>query len=208
MKKLLLGLLVVVVLGTGTVASASANHGRGGKSGRPHGMHFKTVGFSNRAGRGGVFEKLSGTGSAFSGPTASASGASSGHKLGTGTFSWSISTDWSKAVANRHGGSCAPATGTLSLVGSDTSDTLDASLQGLTCTVGSNSWNIAGVFFGGAKVTSASGALSSITGRGRLLLVEQTDGTVKGFAFAGFRGRAGHALDRFAGQDARHCGGH
>jgi hypothetical protein len=206
MKKLILALLAVAALVTASAASASAYHHHGGHNGAPH---FKTVAYAGHAhSRHGVFERLRGTGTDFSSDSATASGSVAGRLLDGGSFAATISTDWSSATANKHGGSCASATGTLSLTGSSSSDTLDTSSTGVTCTVGSNPWNIAAVYFGKATVTGATGALANVSGKGRVLLVEKTDGTVKGFAFAGFKGSTGQQLGSFARSDAQHCGGH
>ena len=206
MKKLILAVAATVALATATTASASSSNG-GGRHSRRHDLVFRTATYWHHAGGAGVFEKLDGTGSSLDAGTSSASGAIHGRPLQDGTFAASLSADWSKATANRHGGSCAPATGTLTL--SDSSgDTLDTSLTGVSCTVGSNPWNVAGVFFGKAQVTSATGTLSSVTGYGRVLLVEKTDGTVEGFAFAGFRRWHERRLAGIAKGDAHRCGWH
>jgi cyclic lactone autoinducer peptide len=201
MKKLLLGLLAVAALATATAASATACYGHHHDSAR-----FRTTAFARYA-RGGVFEQLAGTGSGFHTGSANASGAIAGHPLGGGSFGASLSPDWSKAFANWHGGSCAPTAGTLSLTGSDSNNTLASSVHGLTCTVEANPRNVAAVFFGRAKVTNGTGTLSNVNGYGRVLLVEKTDGTVKGFAFAGFAPRTEQRLAAFARYDARDCGG-
>jgi len=205
MKRLILALLVAAALVTASAASASADHHHGGHGGTPH---FKTVGYSGHAhSRHAVFERLQGTGTDFSADSATASGSVAGRLLDGGSFAATISTDWSSATANKHGGSCAPATGTLSLTGSSSSDTLDTSSTGVTCTVGSNPWNVAAVYFGKANVTGATGALANVSGKGRVLLVEKTDGTVRGFTFAGFKGSTGQQLGADARSDAQHCGG-
>jgi hypothetical protein len=206
MKKLILALLAIAALVTASAASASAYHQHhGGHNGAPH---FKTVAYAGHAhSRHGVFERLRGTGTDFSADSATASGTIAGRLLDGGSFAATISTDWSNATANKHGGSCAPATSTLSLTGSSSSDTLDTSGTGVTCTVGSNPWNVAAVYFGKASVTAATGALANVSGKGRLLLVEKTDGTVRGFTFAGFKGSTAQQFGSFARSDAQHCGG-
>jgi len=206
MKRLIFALLATAALVTASAASASAYHRHGGHNGTPH---FKTVAYAGHAhSRHAVFERLGGSGTDFGGDSATATGAIAGRLLDGGSFAATISTDWSNATANKHGGSCAPATGTLSLTGSSSSDTLDTSGAGVTCTVGSNPWNIAAVYFGKASVTGATGALANVSGNGRVLLVEKTDGTVKGFTFVGFRGSTAQQFGAFARSDAQHCGGH
>lgn len=197
MKRIAFALLGAAVLATATAASASACHGK------KHDLQFRTVAYSSHHGHG-VFEKLTGTGSGFATGSASASGTIRGWKLQDGTFTATLSTDWSQATANEHGGSCAPSTGTLSLANS--SSALDSTVKGVTCTVGSNPWNVAAVFFGRSTVTSSTGSVSNVSGHGRVLLVEKTDGTVKGFTFAGFRGWHARALAAYTKGDAHHCG--
>ncbi len=205
MKKLILALLGTAALVTATAASASTSHRHGPQGGTPN---FKTAAFAGHAHfRHAVFESLQGSGTDFSAASATSTGTIAGRPLHDGSFAATISTDWSKATANKHGGSCAPATGTLSLTGSSSSDTLDTSGAGVTCSVGSNPRNIAAVYFGRAKVTAATGAVAKVSGRGWVLLVEKTDGTVKGFAFAGFRGGVGRHLAALSRLDAHHCGG-
>jgi hypothetical protein len=207
MKKLILVLLATGALVTASAASASAFHHHGGHHGAPQ---FKTDAYAGHHSHShhAVFERLRGTGTDFSADSATASGTVAGRLLDGGSFAATISTDWSSATANKHGGSCAPATGTLSLTGSSSSDTLDTSSAGVTCTVGSNPWNIAAVYFAKATVTGATGALANVSGEGRVLLVEKTDGTVRGFSFSGFKGSTEQQLGSFARSDAQHCGGH
>jgi hypothetical protein len=204
-KPIFLALLGSVALVTATAAFASASH----RHGHPNGMpNFKAAAYAGHSHfRNAAFEKLQGSGLDLTAASATATGTIAGRPLDGGSFAASISTDWSKASANKHGGSCAPATATLSLTGSSSSDTLDTSGAGVTCTVGSNPRNIAAVYFGKANVTTATGVAAKVSGRGRVLLVEKTDGTVKGFAFAGFTGRAGRHLAALSRGDAHHCGG-
>jgi hypothetical protein len=204
MKKLMLALLAVGALATATAASASACHGKHKRSD----ADFRTLSYSSHrdwAGSGaGVVEKLRGSGSSFAAGTASANGSIVRGTLDSGSFTAALATDWSQAKSNDHGGSCAPATGTLSL--GDSSSALGTSLKGVTCTVGSNPRNVAAVFFGKADVTTATGSLSKVTGGGRVLLVEKTDGTVKGFEFAGFKGWHERSLAGYSKDDAHDCG--
>lgn len=197
MKRIAFALLGAAVLATATAAAASACHGK------RHDVRFRTVAYSRHDGDG-VFERLRGSGSGFATGSANASGTIDGWKLRDGTFTATLATDWSQATANDHGGSCAPSTGTLSL--SDSSSALDSTVKGVTCTVGSNPWNVAAVFFGRTTVTSSTGSVANVSGQGRVLLVEKTDGTVKGFTFAGFRGWHAQALASFTRGDAHHCG--
>jgi hypothetical protein len=157
--------------------------------------------------RGGIFERASGTASAFSGDTATVSATVTGMPLAQGTLAVTITTDWSKATDDKHGGKCAPATATETLTDAASSaNTLSATVTGTTCAVGSNTWNLAAVFFGKATVGSAAGTLSGVTGTGRLLLVQKTDGTVKGFTFAGFRDHLNKTLTLAARKDAAKSG--
>ena len=155
-----------------------------------------------------MFEKLTGTGTSFGTGSATASGSIAGKPLAGGTYSATVTTDWSHAADNGHGGSCAPATATLALVDSASSaNTLSESVTGKTCAVASNDRNIAYVFRGASTVTGAAGTLAGVSGAGRVLLVEKTDGTVDGFAFAGFRGAIEHAFVSYAKHDAKGCDG-
>ena len=112
-----------------------------------------------------LLAKLSGTGT-----LASASGTMTSKKLGNGTFSAAV-TDTGAATTrtgSRSTLSCAPATATVSLVGS-TSKTL--SLTGKRCT-----WTPAG----------STASTSGFWGKGdhaKALLVQKSDGTVKGAVY-------------------------
>lgn len=184
MKKLALALVAIGALATVTAAGAAACHGSG---------HHD----AGRYTRNAAFEKLTGTGSGFRTDSASASGALAGNPLDGGNFSASLSPDWSNASLRPNGGSCAPTTGTLSLIGADSSNTIADSLRGVTCTASSNSHGVAAVFFGRAKVTNATGSVSNVTGYGRVALVEKTDGTVRGFSFSGLKNGNTHQPDTF-----------
>jgi hypothetical protein len=212
MKRLTLVLLAVAELVATTAAAASACHGHRWSGTRGDGSHFQTVAYASkhhffRNGSGG-FEKLHGHASDFRDDSASAHGKAIGNKLREGTYTASISTDWSKATANRFGGQCAPASGTVTFTGSDSSNTFTEAVDGITCTVGSNPWNVASVFFGKGTVTSATGKAAGLVGKeGRILLLQKTDGTLKGFTFAGFHGEHKHHLAAFSERDAHHCDG-
>jgi hypothetical protein len=133
--------------------------------------------------------KLSGAGTSFGANTATASGAARSIKLGTGTFSATLSTNWSAATTrtfDRGTVSCAPATATLSLVGATTTNTLSApALTGKTCAWTKTGGATVRMFFGKGTVTAA-GTLASLNGTtGKAFLFQRADGTVAGAAFAG-----------------------
>lgn len=212
MKKLLLALAAAAALALPTAASAHHRHGFGLQfTAVEQGMKLGWFGHSGNDefhSGSAAFEKLSGTGSSFAASAATASGTIAGRPLTSGTFSASLSTDWTKATANEHGGSCAPSTATLSMTDSSSSaNTLGTSVTGMTCSVASNPLGVVDVFFGQANVTSATGTLSSISGDGRVLLAQKTDGTVTGFAFVGFHGGLEHTLVASAAHDEHHCDG-
>jgi hypothetical protein len=160
-----------------------------------------------------VLAKVSGTGSTFGAATASASGSiARSDKLGTGTFSVSLSTDWTKAMSHtgdRGTVSCAPSTATLTLTGATTTNIVTSSLTGKACTWTPKTGNAVSAFFGRGTATGA-GALATLTGKtARAFLVRKADGTVKGAVFAGSRGE--HSLlfslgERQARHDAGGCG--
>jgi hypothetical protein len=109
--------------------------------------------------------------------------------LGTGTFSATLSTNWSAATtktSDRGTLSCAPATVTLSLVGATSTNTLSApALTGKTCAWTKTGGTTVRLFFGKGTV-SAAGTLASLNGTtGKAFLFQKADGTVAGAAFAG-----------------------
>lgn len=130
----------------------------------------------------GAFAKLSGTGTAFAGATASATGpVVAGNDHPNEHFTASISTNWSAAQTHTFTDndgdaddgtitvSCAPATATLAL---SNGLTTTSSLTGKTCTKTRN----------GSAATAAFFGFSSTGGRAFL----KEDGTtVKGLAFSG-----------------------
>jgi len=222
MRKLMLVLFATAALAIPAVASAhDPGHGSGHLDKTKSGIRFSAVqhgvqlGFFKHAGQknwnatSGVFEKLAGTGSSFSSAASTASGTVSGRPLAGGTYSAAITTDWSKATDKKDGRSCAPATAALTLTDSSSpANSLAASVKGKTCSVGSNSLNIAYVFVGSSSVTGATGTLSTVTGGGRVLLVEKAGGTVSGFAFSGFRGIHEKEFASYTTKDAVHsCSG-
>src|SRR5919109_4393749 len=114
-KKLLIPLFAAAALALPAAASAHFGH---------HHHHA-------------LFAKLSGTGTSFTASSATANGTLASDKLGTGTFTASIATDWANATSHtgdRGTLSCAPATATLTLTGSNAANTATASLTGRTCT--------------------------------------------------------------------------
>jgi hypothetical protein len=185
-KKLLLALLATAAL---AAPAALADHGHNGHGPGLFGFH-----------RNVLLAKVSGTGTSFAGATATASGSiSRGDKLGTGTFTASITNDATKATT-RTGGrgalKCMPATATVKLTGTNAADTTSATLSGKTCTWTPASGSAVSAFFGRGSVTG-TGALASVTGNERAFFVQKSDGTVSGVVFAGSRGLF---LGRFEGQ--------
>jgi len=160
-----------------------------------------------------VLARVSGTGSTFGAATASASGSiARSDKLGTGTFSVSLSTDWTKAMS--HAGdrgtvSCAPSTATLTLTGATTTNIVTSSLTGRACTWTPKTGNAVSAFFGRGTATGA-GALATLTGKtAKAFLVRKADGTVKGAVFAGSRGERSLLFslgERQARHDTGDCG--
>ena len=115
--------------------------------------------------------KLSGTGTSFGAATATASGNIVGGSLKSGTFAATVSTDWAKAVnhsTDRGSLSCAPATATLTL---NATATAQSSLTGKTCTWTPTTGSVVRAFFGRSATV-------------KVLLMQKSDGTVKGAAFA------------------------
>jgi hypothetical protein len=228
MKKLILALLVGAALAVPAAASA---HGRGHHDARRDGRrsaairltaveHGAKLGWlagpahenkrndADRIASTALFAKLSGTGTSFGTGSATSTGTIAGRPLGAGTYSATVTTDWSQVADDGHGGSCAPATATLGLVdGASSADTLADAVTGKTCAVASNDRDVAYVFFGTSTVSSAAGTLAGVSGSGRVLLVEKTDGTVEGFAFAGFKGVREHSFVSYATHDANGCDG-
>src|SRR5581483_9296662 len=132
-KKLILPLLAAAAL---TVPAAAAAH-----DGHHH--HFrhavKVLVKTNKMHKNRMlFATLTGTGTTFTASSATASGSIASDALGTGTFSSTITTDWTKTTTHmnvKHGTlTCAPATGTLTLVGATTANTTTGTLTGRTCT--------------------------------------------------------------------------
>jgi hypothetical protein len=165
MKKLLLPLLATAALAVPAAASAH------------HGWHHHHA----------FLAKLSGTGTTFTGTSATASGSIASDKLGTGTFAASIATDWTKATTHtgtRGTLACAPATTTLTLTGANTADTTHATLTGKTCKWTPTSGSAVSAYFGRGAVTG-TGALASITGNEKAFLMQKADGSVSGAVFAG-----------------------
>ncbi|HET7573032.1 MAG TPA: hypothetical protein VFJ77_10255 [Gaiellaceae bacterium] len=235
MKKLILPLVAVAALATAGSASAWHGHGHahllrfatvqhglklglfahagmkgdwGARHARDDDQGDNDEDDQQTASTGGVFEKLTGTGSSLGLTTASSSGTTSGTPMASGTYAASVATAWANAVKNADGTTCAPATATITLTDSSSSaNAVGATVSGWTCSVPDNSKDIADVFFGKADVSSATGTLSGVTGFGRVLLVQKTDGTETGFAFLGFHGFREHSLATFAARDFHHCGG-
>jgi len=132
---------------------------------------------------------LTGTGTSFGSATATASGTVKGtDALPTGTFSATLSTNWAAATTKTsdHGSlSCAPATATLSVTGTVTTNTASSSLTGKTCAFTKSDGTVVHAFFGNGTVTAA-GTLAALNGQtGKAFLFQKADGTVSGGLFAG-----------------------
>src|SRR2546421_4057031 len=160
MKRLLVPLLAAAALAV--PAAASAHFGFGG------------------------FAKLSGAGSTFAATSATASGTAVSDRLGTGTFSLSLSTNVAAATTHtgEHGAiTCAPSTGTLTLTGATTANHASVAVTGRECTFTKAGGTIVmRAFFGRGTVTGA-GTLASLTGKTAKALVVQkgSDNSVRGF---------------------------
>lgn len=118
-----------------------------------------------------LYATLSGTGT-----ISSASGTMASNALGAGTFTSSIATTGAAVTRTSDRGTltCAPATATLTLVGSST---VAATLTGKECT-----WTKAGA-------ATAAGSMfwgRSSDGTTKAFVVAKADGTVKGAVFKGF----------------------
>jgi hypothetical protein len=173
MKKTLITLIATAALAAPTAALA---HGGHGKHWRGHGL----------------YAKVSGTGTAFSGTTATATGTiAKGTLLDGGTFNASVTTTWSSATTKTFGKgtlSCAPATATLSVVGTTTANTVGGNLTGKTCAFTKTDGTVVRAFFGKGTATAA-GALATVNGtRAKLYLLQKADGSVTGAVFAGSNG--------------------
>jgi hypothetical protein len=153
MKKLLITTLIALA-----VPGVAGAH-----NGKHH--HFRHFRHHHHA----LYASLSGTGS-----LASAHGTIASNALGAGTFTSAVTTTGAATTKTGDRGtlSCAPATATLSLVGTSTVTT---TLTGKECT-----WTKAGA-------TTASGSM--FWGKNadmKAFLVSKADGTVKGAVLKGF----------------------
>lgn len=132
---------------------------------------------------------LTGTGTSFGSATATASGTVKGvDPASASTFAATVNTNWAASTTktfDKGALSCAPATATLTLTGSTTSNTLSSALTGQTCAWTKTDGTIVRTFFGKGTSTGA-GTLASLTGdTGKAFLFQKDDGTVSGAAFAG-----------------------
>ena len=190
-KKLLIPLIVVTAL---ALPAAAAAH-----DGWHHHHHHA------------LFAKLAGTGTSLAANSATANGTIASDKLGTGTFTASVATNWAAATTrtgDRGAVACAPATATLTLTGAGTASTT-ASLTGRTCTWTPNGATApAGSMFMGKDASlTATGAVANLQGTAeKAFLMQKADGTVKGAVFAGFDM---HRFQLFAARehDAAHSTG-
>ena len=163
-----------------------------------------------------LFAKLSGTGTSFGGSSATASGQIvAGHVLSSGTFSASLTTDWTQSTTKtgEHGTLvCAPASLSLTLTDSASSANTESSkITGKSCTFSKTDGTVFRGFFGAGSVTGA-GTLASLSGHmERAFLMQKADGTVHGAVFAGFGavlGREFTSREQFAEHQDGDCGGH
>jgi hypothetical protein len=168
MKKLLITLIATAALTAPTAAYAHFGHG--------------------------LYAKLAGTGTSFSGTTATASGTIvKGTLLDSGTFSVSLMTTWSSSTTKTFDKgtlSCAPASASLNVAGT-TGNTLASSLTGRTCSFTKTDGTVVRAFFGHGTADGA-GTLAGLDGnRAKLWLFQKADGTVKGAVWAGARRPSG-----------------
>ena len=189
MRKLMLPLLAVAAL---AVPAGALAH---------DGWHHSTL------------ARISGTGSTFAASTASASGSIvRSDKLGTGSFTASLTTAWTKATTrtgDRGTVSCAPSTATVALTGAPSTNTLTATFTGKACTWTPKAGGAVSAFFGRGTATGA-GVLATLTGKtAKTFLVRKADGTVKGAVLAGSRDERSRLFslgERQARHDAGDCG--
>src|SRR5262245_34282768 len=123
MKKTLLTLIVgaALALPASAFAHDGWKHGHHHHHGNGNGNAFFSRGHHHNT----LFAKLSGTGTSFSGSSATASGSiSKGSLLSTGTFNATLTTNWAAATNKTFSMgalSCAPSTASLSVAsGADT----------------------------------------------------------------------------------------
>jgi hypothetical protein len=191
MKKLLLSITAVAALAA--PAGAMANGG-----------HHHHWGWRHAA----VLAKVTGTGASLANSSAAVSGTiAKSEKLGTGTFTATVTTDWTKAVT-RTGTkgvlSCAPASAALTLTGSTTTNTLSSTLTGRTCKWTPTGGQTVAAFFGRGTSTGA-GALAGLTGStAKAFLWQKADGSVQGAVFAGHHDRAKLGFFARGERDASH----
>lgn len=128
--------------------------------------------------RSKLVELSSGTVSGLDTSTVGYAGTIAGSPISAGTISTSLTVDTANAKSNNFGGSCSPATGTVTLTDSATStNSLTEDVTGALCEVGGTGASAGHVFFGKYKVTGGSGAYSSASGRGTLGFFQQAGGT-------------------------------
>ena len=157
-----------------------------------------------------IFAKLTGTGSSFSGTTATASGSiTRGRLLDSGTFTASLNTNWSAATSKSLAKgtlSCAPSTATLTVAGTTTGSTVSSNLTGKTCSFTKSDGTVVRAFFGKGTADGA-GTLAGLDGkRAKLWLLQRSDGTVKGAAWAGSMERQ-NVLFVKSEREAKHTSG-
>jgi hypothetical protein len=170
--------LICLIVGAALVLPTSAFAHDGWKHGHHHGNHFFAMSHHHNT----LFAKLSGTGTSFSGSTATASGTiSKGSLLSTGTFNASLTTNWSAATSKTFDKgtlSCAPSTASVSVASG--TDTVSSSLTGKTCSFTKTDGTVIRAFFGHGTADGA-GTLASLDGNmSKLWLVQKADGSVMG----------------------------
>ena len=177
MRKLLITLVMTTALAVPAVASAH------------HGGHHHW-GWQHAA----LYAKLAGTGT-----LSSASGTIDSTKLGAGTFTSAVTTTGTAMTKTFDRGtlSCAPATATISLVGTST---VTANLTGKSCTwTPTGSTTSAGSMFWGRDSD-----LNGMSAKG--FLFQKSDGTVKGAVFAGVNHDLLHQFSVRLGDASHHTG--
>src|SRR5262245_23665659 len=158
----------------------------------------------------GVFAKLSGTGSSFSGTTASATGSvTKGSRLDSGTFTASLTTNWSAATSKTFDKgtlACAPATATLNVTGTP-GNAVSSNLTGKTCSFTKTDGTVVRSFFG-RGMAGGTGTFAGLNGlRAKLWLFQRSDGTVNGAAWVAGMAKT-NVLSVKGDRTVKHTSGH
>jgi hypothetical protein len=125
-----------------------------------------------------LVELATGTVSGLGTSAVGLAGTIAGSPIKTGTIATALTVDTANAKSNDFGGTCAPATGTVTLTDSTTTtNSLSENVEGRLCEVGGTGASAGHVFFGRYTVSGGSGAYSSAEGRGTLGFYQQAGGT-------------------------------